>query len=600
MASKKINLTSLDFDEQKASLKTFLQGQTVFDSYDFEGSGLSVLLDVLTYNTVYNNLYNNLSINEMFLDSARKRNSVVSIAKELGYRPNSAICARATVNIKVNSPSAFLIPANSPFSTVVDGVTYVFYNSSALYSSSTAPNYTFTGIELIEKSNQLSFKYTVATGVQYIIPNKYADLSTLKVTVQDTTGSSNITTFTLADNIVDVTRISTVYWVKEIDDGLYELVFGDGIIGVSLSAGNVVNLNYAVSSLGAPNGARLFSYTDNNVYVTTTSPATGGALPEDIESIRFNAPRAYSSQNRGVTADDYKSLIYSNFPAAKSISVWGGEDNIPPIYGKTFICVKPTSGDILTTSQKDYIINSLLPSRNVLTIIPEIVDPEYIGLIIHTTVYYNELNTNRTADTIKTIVQDAILYYDSTELQKFDSMFRYSKFSKVIDGSEDSIVSNITTVTLKRAISPKYNINAEYAINLINPIYYSGSSEDIILSSGFYIEGNTFVHYVCDDGIGNIRLFYLDSNNFRVYTNNYLGSVDYSKGIIKFKNIKISSIVGSTWYLYIKPSSNDVVSALTQIVQLSPDDLVVNVISDKTSSGDLRGGTNYTFATSRI
>lgn len=600
MASKKINLTSLDFDEQKDSLKAFLRNQTVFDSYDFEGSGLSVLLDVLTYNTVYNNLYNNLSINEMFLDSARKRNSVVSIAKELGYRPNSAVCARATVNVKISSPSVFSIPVNSAFSTVVDGVTYVFYNSSALYSSSTATNYTFTDVELIEKTNQLSYKYTVATGIQYIIPNKYADLSTLKVTVQDTAGSSNITTFTIADNIVDVTSISNVYWIKEIDDGLYELVFGDGIIGAALSAGNVVNLNYAVSSLDAPNGARLFSYTDSNVYVTTTSPASSGAFPEDIESIRFNAPRAYSSQNRGVTSDDYKSLIYSNFPAAKSISVWGGEDNVPPIYGKTFICIKPTDSEILTTAQKDYIINTLLPSKNVLTIIPVIVDPEYIDLIIHTTVYYNELNTNRSISTIKTIVQDAILYYDITELQKFDSMFRYSKFSKVIDGAEDSITNNITTVTLKRALVPKYNIIAEYVVNLINPIYYSGAAEDIVLSSGFYIEGDTNAYYVCDDGLGKMRLFYTTATGDRVYTNNNLGVVEYAKGKISFSGIKITAIVGSTWYLYIKPSSNDVVSALTQIVQISPDDLVVNVISDKTSSGDLRGGTNYTFATSRI
>lgn len=599
MASKKINLTSLDFDEQKASLKTFLQGQTVFDSYDFEGSGLSVLLDVLTYNTVYTALYNNLSINEMFLDSARKRNSVVSIAKELGYTPNSAVCARAKVSVKISSPP-FIIPINSPFTTVVDGTTYVFYNSSALYSTSTDSNYTFTNVELIEKTNQLTFKYTVASGVQYIISNKYADLSTLKVTVQDTAGSSNITTFTLADNLVNVTNISNVYWIKEIDDGLYELVFGDGIIGVALSAGNVVTLGYAVSSLDAPNGARLFSYSDNNVYVTTTSPASGGAYPEDIESIRFNAPRAYSAQNRGVTTDDYKSLIYSNFPAARSVSVWGGEDNIPPIYGKTYICVKPSSGDILTTAQKDYILNNILSSKNVLTILPEIVDPEYIDIILHSTVYYNELNTTRTSDTIKALVQDVILNYDLTELQRFDSMFRYSKMSKMIDETEDSIVNNITTLTLKRALIPKYNLLAEYTVNLINPIYYSGVSEDVIMSSGFYIEGSSSIHYVTDDGVGKMRLFYVDENNLRIYTDNSLGTVNYTKGIINFSNIKITSIIGSTWYLYIKPSSNDVVSALTQIVRLSTEDLVVNVISDKSSSGDLRGGTNYTFATSRI
>jgi hypothetical protein len=607
MASKKINYTSLDFDEQKTSLKTFLQGQSVFSDYDFDGSGLSILLDVLTYNTHYNAIYNNLSINEMFLDSARKRNSVVSIAKELGYRPNSAVCAKATVDIIFNSDISrtYSIPAGTSFNTVVDGTNYTFYNTSTIISTVSETSHTFTKVEIVEKSNQLQFKYTAASNVKYTIPNQYADLSTLTVSVQDNIGSANIATFTLADSIVNVTSLSNVYWIKEIDDGLYELVFGNGVIGKALDNGNVVNLNYAVSSLDAPNGARLFSYSGTlpsgvTAYVSTTSVASGGSLPEDIESIRFNAPRSYSTQNRGVTTDDYKSLIYSNFSDAKSVSVWGGEDNIPPIYGKTYICIKPKNGDILTTAQKDFILKTLLPSKNVLTISPVLVDPEYIDIILTTTVYYNELNTIRTPETIKTIVQNAILNYDSLELQKFDGLFRYSKLSKIIDTCEDSIVSNITTVTLKRAITPKYNTVAEYFINLINPIYYSGASEDIVMSSGFYIEGSTYVHFVCDDGLGSMRLFYLDENNFRNFINNSLGTVDYAKGIIKFSNLKVSSIVGNTWYLYIKPSSNDVISALTQIIQISSDDLSVNVISDKTTSGDLRGGTNYTFTTSRI
>lgn len=600
MANKNITVSELDFDNIKANLKNFLRGQEVFQDYDFEGSGLSVIIDLLAYNTHYNAIYNNLSINEMFLDSARKRNSVVSIAKSIGYRPTSAICARATVDIQINSPSPFLIPLNSIFTTFVNSRMYVFYNTSALYSASTNPSVIFNNVELIEKKDDLSFKYTVASGVKYIIPNKYVDLSTLRVVVRENSQSSIVTYFSLADSLVNITNDSKVYWIKEIDGGLYELVFGNGVLGSSLDNGNVVNINYAVSSLDAPNGARLFAFDNNNVTITTTSPASGGSLPEDIESIRFNAPRSYSTQNRGVTSDDYKSLIYTNFSEAKSVSVWGGEDNIPPIYGKTYICIKPKSSDNLTTAQKDFILKTVLPSKNVLTIMPVLVDPDYIDIILTTTVYYNELNTNRTAETIKTVVQDAILNYDALELQKFDGLFRYSKLSTIIDTCEDSIVSNITTVTLKRAITPKYNIPAEYSINLINPIYFSGTDENNVLSSGFYIEENAYVHFVCDDGLGSMRLFYLDENNFRIYVNNSLGTVDYAKGIIKFSNLKVSSIVGNVWYLYIKPSSNDVISALTQIIQISSDDLVVNVISDKTTSGDLRGGTNYTFTTSRI
>lgn len=600
MANKNITVSELDFDTIKVNLKNFLHGQDVFQDYDFEGSGLSVIIDLLAYNTHYNAIYNNLSINEMFLDSARKRNSVVSIAKDIGYRPNSAICSRATVDIQINSPSPFIIPINSTFTTYVNNKTYTFYNTSALYSSSINPSYTFTNVELIEKKDDLTFKYTVASGVKYIIPNKYADLSTLQIVVRENSESSIVTYFSLADNLVNVTKDSNVYWIKEIDDGLYELVFGDGILGSALNNGNVVNVNYAVSSLDAPNGARLFIYDNNNVTVTTTSPASGGSLPEDIESIRFNAPRSYLAQNRCVTIDDYKALIYSNFTPAKSVSVWGGEDNVPPVYGKIFICIKPDGTDLLTTAQKDYILNTLVPSKNVLTVTPVLVDLDYIDIIVKTTVYYNELNTSRSPDTIKTIIEDSILNYDNLELQNFDGIFRYSKFSKMIDTCEDSIINNITTVTIKRSLEPKYNIFAEYNVNLINPIYFSGVPEDIILSSGFYVIDNEFVHYVTDDGNGNIQLFYLNENNYRVFVNNNLGTVDYAKGTIFFKNLKITSIVGDTFYLYIKPSSNDVVSALTQIIRISRDDLVINVISDKTASGDLRGGTNYTFTTSRI
>ena len=313
----------------------------------------------------------------------------------------------------------------------------------------------------------------------------------------------------------------------------------------------------------------------------------------------WDAPRAYAAQNRGVTTNDYQALIYSNFADAQSVSVWGGEDNTPPVYGKIFISVKPKSTSVLTPTQKDYILN-ILSSKNILTTIPVLVEPDYIEILLNTTVYYNDLKTVRNLEDIRTIVLNTVLDYDTNELQKFDGIFRYSKLSKLIDSSEDSIVNNITTITLKRTLEPKYNIFAEYNVNLINPIYYSGVPEDIVLSSGFYIPDSTYIHYVTDNGLGDIQLFYINDNNSRVYVNNKLGTVNYSSGVITFKNLKVSSIIGDKWYLYIKPSSNDVVSALTQIIQIAREDLVVNVISDKSASGDLRGGKNYTFTTSRI
>lgn len=607
MSSKKITVTDLDFDLIKQNLKNYYKGQSTFQDYDFDGSALSVLMDLFAYNTHYNALYNNLSINEMFIDSARKRNSVVSKAKEIGYRPKSAKCASAVVDITYTNPTptVFTVTANSPFTTSINGVTYTFYNESTLTSGTAVTSYTFKDVVLTEKTNILSYSYTVASGARYIIPNQNVDVATIKVKVQDTGNTGIISQFTLSETIVDITSTSKVYWIKELDDGLYELVFGNGIIGSALSNGNVVNIEYAVSSLDAPNGARLFSYggsslAGSTINIATTSVARDGAAPEDIDSIRFNAPRAYTAQNRIVTPDDCKAIIYQYFPAAQSVSVWGGEDNIPPVYGKMFVCIKPIGGDYLTQAQQNYLNNTLFPSKLGLTIKPVLVPYDSIDILLNVAVYFNPLNTTRSAESIKNIVLDAIDGYNNEQLQGFDGVFRYSKLSKIIDSAENSITNNITTVTLKRSVTPKYNIVANYVINLINPIYYSGVPENIVLSSGFYIQGSTDIHYLVDDGVGNITLFTVNPDGSRTTVDASIGSVDYGKGKISISNLNITSIVGDKFIFYIKPSSNDVVSALTQLASISMTDLNITVISDTSSTGDLRAGQNYIFTTSRI
>jgi hypothetical protein len=347
-ANKKINITELDFDAIKVNLKEFLKGQSEFSDYDFEGSGLSVILDILAYNTHYNALYDNLAVNELFLDSAIKRNSVVSLAKSLGYTPRSAKCAIADVNVQLtttsNGPAVIVIPALSPFSTTIDGTTFTFYNRSAISATGPSTVYQMNNIRLTE-GEFLSFRFDVAEGntSRFIIPNRNVDLETLRVRVQENSQSSEFNTFTSASSLVDADLTTRVYWVKEIDDGIYELVFGDGVIGQALQAGNVVNVEYFVSSLDGPNGARVFTYdgtlpiAGSVVTVNVVNPASGGDAPEDINSIKFNAPRMYAAQNRAVTTDDYKTILYNQFSEAKSVTVWGGEDNNPPVYGKTFI-----------------------------------------------------------------------------------------------------------------------------------------------------------------------------------------------------------------------------------------------------------------------
>lgn len=608
MANKRITVTELDFDGIKGNLKNFLKGQTEFQDYDFEGSAMSVLIDVLAYNTHYNALYNNMSINEMFLDSARKRNSVVSISKMLGYSPRSATCSQATVNIVVSggtsSPGNLSLPSYSPFTSSINGKTYTFYTQGTITVNRVANSYTFADVSIIE-GTPLSYQYNVSAGTRYVIPNLGIDLATLKVRVQENSSSNVYDTWYKAGELVDIDNSTLAYWTKEIDDGLYELTFGDDNLGKALEAGNVVHLDYFVSSLEAPNGARSFTYNGSTlisgatVAITTNDPANNGADREDTESIRFNAPRSYAAQNRAVTPDDYKALIYSAVPEAQSVTVWGGEDNDPPVYGKTYICVKPRNASKLTSIQKANIISTVLGKRGVVSVIPEIVDPEYINIALNVTVYYNEQTTTKTSDEIASRVRTAVMEYNNTDLQTFDGVFRFSKLSKLIDETDTSIVNNITTVLLRRQLTPRYNVRAQYILNMINPILSTGLPENAFSSTGFYISGSDQIHYLDDDGVKYVRLWRYGDNGIKIIVDNQLGTIDYAKGYVDIRNLNIVALADVDLEISIRPLSNDVVSALTQIAEIATDHLYITAIADKTASGDLRGGYNYTFASSR-
>jgi hypothetical protein len=606
--NKKINVTELDFDNIKSNLKTFLSGQTEFQDYDFEGSAMSVLLDVLAYNTHYNALYNNMAINEMFLDSARKRNSIVSLSKMLGYTPRSATCAKAIVTVNVStgssSPAAVSIPAYQEFTTTIDGKQYTFYNTGSITTTISENGYVFSDVEITE-GKPLNYKYTVSDGMRYIIPNANVDIKTLKIRVQENASSSVYETWNNMDSVVNATSVTKAFWVKEIDDGLYEVNFGDGNIGRALETGNVVHMDYFVSSLEAANGARTFSYNGATILggaqvsVTTTGIASNGADKESNDSIRFNAPKFYAAQNRAVTPDDYKALIYANVPEAKSVSVWGGEDNNPPVYGKTFICIKPRDATKLTTVQKAAITSSILTNRNVVSVIPEIVDPEYINIALNIAVYYNEQETTKTAAEISTLVRQTVVAYNDSELQTFDGVFRHSKLSRLIDETDPSIVNSVMTVLLRRKLTPRYNVSAQYLLNMINPIHYTGLAEESFKSTGFYIAGSDQVHYLDDDGVRYVRLYRLGTNATKIIVNDQIGTIDYTKGIVDIKNLHITALADVDFELSIAPQSYDVVSALTQVAEVALDHMYITAIADKTASGDLRGGYNYQFTSSR-
>lgn len=607
--NNKITTSELDFDKIKESLKTFMKGQSLFSDYDFEGSGLSVLLDVLAYNTHYNALYTNLAVNESFLDSAVKRNSVVSLAKTLGYTPRSASSAKATVNVQVvattSSPDSILLSKYSPFTTSVDGITYTFFTNreyTAVRTTNDNTNYLFSGVELIEGA-PLSFDYTVADGVRFLIPNTNCDTSTITVKVQESSNSNIYTTFNLSSSIADVDPETNAYFLKEIDDGMYEIVFGDGSIGRALNNGNIVHIEYFVTSKGAVNGASSFTYGGSSLaggtaVVTVLTSASGGSDQESVSNIKFNAPKFYSARNRAVTTEDYQSLILSQLPETEFVSVWGGEDNVPPIYGKVFVCVKPKNVDRLNDAQKSYVVSTILSSKNMVSISPIMVDPEYIDIGLDVTVYYNESATTKNTNDIAGLAKDAISAYDSSYLQKFNGVLRYSKLTSVIDGCDPSVTNNITRVTIRRSVEPKYGVSAQYLINLINPIEQT-SIPGAVVSSEFYVPNDAQVYYMRDDGKGNIQICYDNNEAKGIIVNSKIGTVDYAKGILDIKNLRIESTPNNTLTFAINPDSNDVVSALTQIARIDPDHLNINVISDKTSLGDLRGGYGYTFTSSK-
>lgn len=595
--NKKINVTELDFDQIKTNLKSFLSGQAQFSDYDFEGSGLSILIDLLAYNTHYNSLYKNMAVNESFLDSATKRNSVVSRAKEIGYTPRSSRAARATLNIRVvstsSTPELLTLPKNSVFASSINNSTYNFYTKEAVTVPYNGTDYYFENVEVIE-GTPLSYSYTMADGAQFIIPNADADISTLTVSVKENSSAINTEVFSNQETILDINSLSTVYFIKEIEDEFHEIEFGDGILGKKLDNGNVVEIEYFVSNKSLPNGCKTFIYNGasligGEVQITTVAPAENGADIESIESIKTNAPKFYLSQDRAVNSTDYKVLIKKSVPSVKSVNVWGGEENIPPVYGKVFICIKPESASFITPEQKLQIKNDILKSKKVLCLIPEIVDAKTTYVEVKTNVYYDPSKTTRSLGDMRVMIEQIIQDYNDEYLEQFSGGFRESRLSRLIDESEESINSNITTIKLHVPIEVFYNIGYTYDINIGNPI--SSSIEEAILSNGFYLPDDNQVYYI--DNIGTVlRIFYYGSDGSKVTKVSNIGTVSFTSGVINLVNLNIAGLADTEFKLMIKPDSYDVIPVRDRVVEIKDDLITVNMIVDSEKS-------DYIFSSSR-
>ena len=585
--NKKIQTTELGFDEIKQNLKTYLSGQAEFSDYNFEGSGMSILLDVLAYNTHYNSLYLNLALNEAFIDTASKRASVVSKAKELGYVPRSAVCATARVNIiilddNIGAPDYIEISAYSTFTSSVDNTSFTFYNTQSYIAYKESNQYVFENVELREgKLYQYNYEYT--DGRKFVIPNSGVDITTVEVSVQDDINSGSVEIYVNSNDIIDVNSSSKVYFIKENYDGFYEIEFGNDDIGKKLDEGNYITIRYLISSLDQPNGISQFSYNAFNSFVTTVDAAYGGSGPEDIESIRWHAPRYYTTQNRCVTPSDYKNIIKSLYNV-KDVNVWGGETVTPPQYGKAFISVVPNNAPVLTDDEKNYILEEILGPRKSLSITPEFVDPTYIDVELDVKFYYDPNMTTRSAGDISTIVLQTIEDYNNQYLSTFDGIFRYSRLVSAIDNSEDSITSNFINIKLHRELVPIYNIDASYTVELGNSIKNSRTFEEAVLSSGFYINGNSNICFIEDQpptlgDTGIMRMFYRDGTNSKVYLRD-VGTINYSKGIININNITIVALYAPEFKLMIVPAINDVESNKNQFVQIPSNKVNITPIVD--------------------
>jgi hypothetical protein len=617
----RLRVTELDFDEIKSNLKTYLKGQNQFKDYDFEGSGMNILLDTLAYNTHYMAFNANMVANEMFLDSASLRSSIVSHAKTLGYETTSSRAPIATINVSLSTTAPTkTMPAGTAFTSTVDGTSYQFVTISDITASnSTGTSVPFDNVTVYEGTYVIS-KYVVDTSdidQRFILTDPRSDTSTLTVKVQTSETDTTTTTYTKATDITQLATTSTVYYLQEIETGRYEVYFGDGIVSQALSDGNIVQLQYVVTNKGESNGASSFSSPASidgvsSISVTTVSSATGGAEPESLQSIKLNAPLDYSSQGRAVTTKDYEVYVKKLFPTTKSVSVWGGEDGSydtstgvseTPEFGKVFISIKSTTGVDLTSVQKTNLESALAPYK-VASITPVVVDAETTSLILGITIMYDTSSTTYTGAQIESLVATTISNYSNNELETFNSPFRHSKVLGLIDNTDSSILNSVATVTMGKLFSPTLSSSTSYNLNFNNKFYnptsgYNAAGGGVIASTGFYLNGVTTTEYFFDDdGVGNLRLYYLVSG-VRTYINNTAGTVDYEKGKITINSIVITGVglvdnqSSSQVRITALPNSNDITPVRNQILEI--DQINTTYISNVDATAST--GVGYTTTT---
>ena len=616
--SSQVNITDLDFDDIASNLKNYLKGQTTLKDYDFEGSNISLLIDLLAYSSHVSAFNANMVASELFLDTAQIRKNVVSRAKEIGYTPTSATASMATIDLQVNNPliggetpTSLTLNRGHKFKTVYDGFNYPYVLLESQTITPLNNVFKFENLEIYQGTmNSDIFAYNGQIQNQrFPLTEELVDTSSITVTVQSTGGSSSA--WSRSTDISAVNSNSTVWYVQENDQGLFEVYFGDGVVSAEPLDGDTITISYLVTNENHTDGSSSFTMTDSvggntDVTLITKTNSSGGKDKESIDSIKFAASKFYTSQNRLVTVDDYKSKLQTLYPGADSISVWGGEDNDPPQYGKIFIAIKPSQTVNKLTSSEKTLLKQKLKTLNMLTVRPELIDADVIDILVNTNFKYNPKATTKTVSELETLVRAAIITHDSTYLSGFDGIFRHSVLAKDIDSAESSILSNITTVKLRKTISPTFNQSKGYTIDFgsgnafYNPhVGHNKAGGGILETSGFLVSGFTDTFYFDDDGNGNLRRYSL-SGSERIYADSQAGTVDYSNGKITTTGINILSTVNTddTIHFTVKPNSNDSVAFRSNLLDINSSLIDVTGATDSIASGDTSAGVGYTSSSS--
>ena len=574
-------LNNLDFVDIKTALKDYMRAETDFTDYDFEGSALSQLLDVLAYNTYYTAFNTNMVVNELFLDSASLRDNVVSLAKQLGYTPKSITAAKSNlsfnVNIPNNAPDSVILKKGSGFLTNLDETSYQFVATKD-YRAEVANNVAvFEDVELVEGTllNTITTYNSAVKGQRFLIENSNVDINTLTIRIFDNSNSSVSTEFKKADNILDPTidSNSKIYFVNEIEDENYEVIFGDGILGHKLENGNIIEMSYVITHGKDVNGAKAFTFggvlTDGTINInvpysvkniTTLQKAYGGEDIESISKIKYLAPKFFSSQNRAVTSSDYEVIARNVYPAISDIIVFGGEDQVPPDFGKVFLSIKPSDASFLSAYTKKQIQDDL-KKYSVGSVRPVLVDPSILYVEMDSKINFDGTLTELLPQQIASNAAKAILeYLKTSQTEKFNGKFRYSKFISVIDESDRAIKSNLTSITLRKDFYAQLNSSSFYEICYQNAFEIE-CDEPVVSSTGFItLEYPNYTTYL-EDRSGKIVLYRLDSvTGEKIVLNDSLGDINYDHGEIVLYDLTIiqGSFSDNRIELRVKPASNDV------------------------------------------